>query len=60
MAEKKTPCQRRGHELDASNSLDNKVLCGDCASLVETTDINASRRWNAKGLCTEDCYQEEV
>ncbi len=58
MDEKKPFRNRKRNVLDAGNSLNDKVLCGDRAGLVETADFDASRKWNAERFRTEYCYEE--
>jgi len=42
--------------LQSSDTINNKVITGQSASLVKTTNINLPSKWNSKRLCTEHVY----
>ena len=46
--------RRQQNSLNASNTLDDEVLAGDSASLVEAADVDATRKRNTERLGTED------
>jgi hypothetical protein len=54
----KISCNGRKPVLDTSDTLDNEVLCCNRARLVETANIDASRKWDAEWLRTEYRYKE--
>jgi len=44
--------------LNTSNTLENKVLSGNCSCFVEAADINATSKGNTKRFSAENGYQE--